>query len=330
MHSTASPEVAAVTTDAGLDALQPDWTTLWHRTPGATPFQSPAWLMPWWRAFGTGELMTLTVREGGRLQSVVPLYILRERGCRKLLPLGIGVTDRLDALLEPRHGAPVMAHLARLRHRFDRLDLEDLDPASPLLAVPAPDGWGDERHACVPRPALTLPRDPAALRRAVPRLAKLAYYRRRAERLGAVRLELAATDELDAALAALFELHGARWAERGEPGVLADPAVRRFHLDAAPGLHAAGLLRCHVLRVGGRIVAVLHGLADRACLHAYLAGHDPDLPHPGLGALMIGHAVAAAQAEGLGTFDFLRGREPYKYDWGALDRPAAGRRLTPA
>jgi CelD/BcsL family acetyltransferase involved in cellulose biosynthesis len=32
----------------------------------------------------------------------------------------------------------------------------------------------------------------------------------------------------------------------------------------------------------------------------------------------------------LQEFDFLRGREPYKYAWGAVDRPCHARRLTPA
>ena len=44
---------------------------------------------------------------------------------------------------------------------------------------------------------------------------------------------------------------------------------------------------------------------------------------------MIGHAIAAARAEGLRSFDFLRGGEAYKYAWGAVDEPAAGRRLSP-
>lgn len=326
MDGIASPEIVEVTTETGLEALRPEWEALWRSTPSATPFQSPAWLISWRRAFASGDLLTLIVRVEGRLAGLVPLYILAEHGRRKVLPLGIGITDRLDPLLEPRHAAPIMAHLARRRCR---IDLEDFAPGSPLLAVPAPPGWGDASHACVPRPALTLPDDPAALRRTVPRLAKLAYYRRRAERLGAVRLELATGEDVDEAVAALFDLHALRWIGRGEPGVLADLAVRRFHRQAAPELLAAGLLRCHVLRIGGRIAAVLYGLADAACFHAYLAGHDPGLQHPGLGAMMIGHAIEQAQAEGLRTFDFLRGREPYKYGWGARDLPAAGRRLTP-
>jgi CelD/BcsL family acetyltransferase involved in cellulose biosynthesis len=167
---------------------------------------------------------------------------------------------------------------------------------------------------------------PAAARS---RLGKLAYYERRAGRLGETRLEDAAAAGAEGLLDALFGLHGARWSGRGETGVLADPAVRAFHREAAPGLLALGLLRLSGLRVGGRIVAVFYGLADRGRAYAYIGGFDPAVPHPGLGAMMIGHAVRRALGEGLREFDFLRGREPYKYAWGAVDRPGYARRLTP-
>ena len=42
-------------TDAALWALTPEWDALWHSVPGASPFSHPAWLLPWWRQFGTGQ-----------------------------------------------------------------------------------------------------------------------------------------------------------------------------------------------------------------------------------------------------------------------------------
>lgn len=311
---------------ASLDALEPEWLRLWAGMPGATPFQSPGWLIPWWRAFGTGDLLTLALRERDRLVGLVPLYVYREGGARKLLPLGIGVSDHLEPLLRPEHGAAVLAWLAGRADRFDRIDLEDQAAGSALLTAPDPAGWESALHPCEPCPALRLPRggDP---RHAVPRLAKLPYYRRRAERLGAFTVEPTTPAHLDEHLAALFRLHAARWQARGEPGVLADPTVRAFHREAAAGLLALGQLRSFAVRIGGRIVAAYHGFADARRAYAYLSGYDPTLPHPGLGAMLIGLAVERAIGGGLEAFDFLRGREPYKYAWGAVDQPAFGRRL---
>jgi CelD/BcsL family acetyltransferase involved in cellulose biosynthesis len=322
-------EIEEISTTAGLEALRPEWLELWDRTAAATPFQSPGWLLPWWRWFGNDGLLALALRSRGRLVGLVPLYVHRDGGLRKLLPLGIGVSDYLDPLLETDDADAVLRHLGQRADRFDRIDLENLRPGSPLLEASAPGGWRAHAHAGEPCPVLALPEPGPPLAKAVPRLAKLPYYLRRAERLGAAALELASAGTLGEFLGALFELHGARWQERGEGGVLADPTVRAFHREAAECLLASGRLRLHGLRVDGRLVAVFHGFADRSRLHAYLGGFDPAVPHPGLGALMIGHAVQAAAREGLREFHFLRGREAYKYAWGATDRPSWGRRLEP-
>jgi CelD/BcsL family acetyltransferase involved in cellulose biosynthesis len=323
------PEIEEISTAAALEALRPDWLALWDRTAAATPFQSPGWLLPWWRWFGQGELLTLALRSCGRLVGLVPLYVHRDGDLRKLLPLGIGVSDYLDPLLEADDADAVLRHLGQRADRFDRIDLENLRPGSPLLEANAPGGWRARAHAGEPCPVLALPESGAPLAKAVPRLAKLPYYLRRAERLGVANLELASADTLAECLDALFELHGARWQERGECGVLADPTVQAFHREAAKSLLALDRLRLHGLRVDGRLVAVFYSFADHSRLHAYLGGFDPTVPHPGLGALMIGHAVQEAVREGLREFHFLRGREPYKYAWGAADRPSRGRRLEP-
>jgi CelD/BcsL family acetyltransferase involved in cellulose biosynthesis len=323
------PEIEEISTAAGLEALRPEWLALWDRMPAATPFQSPAWLLPWWRRFGDGELLTLALRSRGELAGLVPLYVHFDGNLRKLLPLGVGVSDYLDPLLEGDHAAAVLEHLRRRADRFDRLDLENLGPGSPLLEAAAP-GWRDQVRDGEPCPVLHLPDGGSALRRAAPRLARTSYYFRRAERLGPASFEKAARDTLPEFVEALFALHAARWRERGQPGVLADAQVQALHREAAAALLELGWLRLHGLRIDGRLVAVLLGFADRFRLHFYISGFDPALPHPSLGSLMIGHAVESAAREGLREFHFLRGGEPYKYAWGAVDRPSWGRQLAPA
>ena len=89
------------TNEAAFVALASEWDALWHRVPGAAPFASPHWLFPWWRQWGTGTPRVAAFRRDGRLAAVLPLYVLDEPEGAKLLPMGAGTGDYLDALAEP-------------------------------------------------------------------------------------------------------------------------------------------------------------------------------------------------------------------------------------
>ena len=69
-------------------ALEAEWWELWRRVAAATPFQSPAWLIPWWRCFHPGELFVVTVRAAGRLVGLAPFYVEDGRAvcCRSASP----------------------------------------------------------------------------------------------------------------------------------------------------------------------------------------------------------------------------------------------------
>jgi CelD/BcsL family acetyltransferase involved in cellulose biosynthesis len=152
-------------------------------------------------------------------------------------------------------------------------------------------------------------------------LRELAYLRRRAAREAGLRIEGAANGKLDEHLDVLFALHTARWRARGEEGVLSSTAVQRFHRDAAHALRAAGLLRMYVLRLDERAAAAFYGFSGHGRTFYYLSGFDPAFDRFSPGTLIVGHAIEQAAREGVTQFDFLRGREAYKYRWGARDRP---------
>jgi CelD/BcsL family acetyltransferase involved in cellulose biosynthesis len=162
-------------------------------------------------------------------------------------------------------------------------------------------------------------------------LHNLRYYQRRAEKRGRVRYERAAKENLDELFDALFRLHQARWSTRGEPGVLADPRVQQAHREALPGLLELGALRLYAMRLDDRIVASFYGFADPdrtgKRVYYYLGGFAPELEELSLGTLLIGHALREAIHDGAAAFDFLRGREGYKYLWGAQDQETYRRRL---
>lgn len=327
-------DLAEVESSDELLRLYPEWRELWARVPSATPFQSPDWLLPWWRHLGCGNLFVLTLRRGGRLVGIAPFCIRNDcEGRRRLLAVGNGVSDYFDALLEPTIQNPgaalLLAHLVRRADLWDTCDLRELPPEAALLTAPSPHGLADECSELEPCPVLTLPATDGALRDRVPAitLRNLRQATRRAAALGRVGIERAEPDTLPVLLEALFSLHASRWRERGQAGVLATAAVRAFHRDVAAAFLSNGVLRLYALRVGETIAAVYYGFLSHGRAYAYLSGFNPRPPRQSYGTLVIGHAIKEAILEGAREFDFLRGREAYKYAWGAVDRPNRCRTL---
>ncbi|WP_424811353.1 GNAT family N-acetyltransferase [Roseococcus sp. YIM B11640] len=334
------PDIALVTRTEELEALRPEWDALWREAPAATPFQSPAWLIPWWRHVGEGELLTLALREDGELVGLLPFYVYSGYDrCRRLFPLGIGTTDYLDAILRPGHEGPAMAaafrQLAVLADRFDIAEWPQLRSHSPLLEA-APANWSSRTEPDTPCPATELPSRLDALGSVVSRktLRDLRTARKRAAEAGTMYWQEADAESLGPVFDALLRLHAARWSARQEPGVLDSPAVQAAHREALPDLLQSGLLRLQALHLNREIVAVLYALMDppqrpARRLYLYISGFEPALDRLSPGMLLVGQAMDQAVAEGFSTLDFLRGQEAYKYFWGAADRPAFRRVLRP-
>lgn len=305
--------VAILDTPAAMEALAPAWHALWQRV-GTTPFQSPHWLLPWWRAFGTGAPRVATWWDGDGLRGVLPAYVLRDAEGAKLLPVGAGTTDYLDVLGEG--GQPMLdALLGRAATEgVARADLIELPQGSQLRDAVPPAGWRAVLHGGEACPVLRIGDTPTGM------LRKLRMNRNRAERAGGWAVRHATVDTLEADLACLVLLHGARWATAGEPGVLLDPAVLRFHRDATPGLLRAGLLRLATLHVGGSAAAAILALLGPRATFFYLQGYDPAHAFVSPGTVLLGAMLDEAAGEGRTEAHFLRGQEGYKYAWGAVDR----------
>jgi len=213
----------------------------------------------------------------------------------------------------------VFGHLAKHGGRWDACEWPQLRPGSVLLEGAPPPGWTDETVQGESCPVLPLPSRLEELRGVVPprMLQNLRTARHRAERQGELRWECADERSLEEIFEALLRLHRARWAARGEPGVLAPRAVQAAHRASLPGLLRSGVLRLHALRLNGAVIATLYALADRPGrgdrqAYFYLGGFDPGYAALSPGVLLVGHAIEAAMREGAAAFDWFcqRSRQP--------------------
>jgi len=249
-------------------------------------------------------------------------------GTRKLLLLGSGNSDYLDVLIRPNCETEALQSISQWLDSshadWDVAEFLQLQQESPLLRLAPPIGFGGEVTVHEVCPVLSLPTAPQDHWQFFDRpcFKKLDYYWRRAAKQGILEVLRGGIQSIEEVLEALFRFEDQRWSERGGKSVLADPAIQRFHRVACYGLEAAGSLRLYVLKLEGRIIAVYYGFLyrDRACY--YLGGFDSDFANLSPGKLLLAHAIEQAVREGAREFDFLRGQESYKYEWGAVDKPA--------
>jgi CelD/BcsL family acetyltransferase involved in cellulose biosynthesis len=324
--------VELITSRAGVHAIRREWDALWTMIPGRTPFQSTAWLLPWWDVFGRGELRVLAVSQDSHLVGLVPLYSSEDGTGLELRLIGAGISDYLDLLAAPGAETVVIDALRRFLNAdadWTAIYFDRVPPGSPLLAMRSPDNVSDVQSRDEPCPVLPLPPDRDVRQLLGTRMNKeLRYCRRSAERYGAVNVRYTSQANVAGMLSTLFDLHTARWSGKGEAGVLWSEQVRAFHRRAVPALLAAGLLRMHALSVGDETAAVYYGAHAGGRAFFYLGGFHPSFSAISPGKLVVATAIEDAIREHATSFDFLGGQEAYKYEWNAIDQPRFKRHIT--
>ena len=143
---------------------------------------------------------------------------------------------------------------------------------------------------------------------------------RRAEAVG----EVALTDSADplADLPEFIDLHQKRWGVDGLfPDTPGGAHSRTFFRRLFELFGADGPLRLAFLTVGERRIAAGISFETTDAVLYYNAGVDPEARELSPGVLMVERYVRRALERGIGRMDFLRGDEPYKYEWGAVDEP---------
>ena len=315
---------------AALEAFAPQWHGVWQADEAATPFQSPAWMLPWWHQFGQAETRTAVVFGGDQPVALLPFYVYPEpnTGERKLLLIGAGTTDYLDGLFAPACSAQhVQLGLDALREAggWDTIAAMQLRPGSllysALRAYPGAEMFASE--SCSQVPASTMADLPVKIRR------KAMYYRNRALRLGELRFHVADARNCLNVFSMLQTLHTQRWNARGEAGVLADERVLAMHREAVPRLQAEGLLRLCSLMLGEETLGVLYSFIDppgrkRRTQYIYLTAFSGEHAELRPGTLLLAYAIEHAAREGIAVVDMLRGDEAYKEIWHAARIPTFG------
>lgn len=149
---------------------------------------------------------------------------------------------------------------------------------------------------------------------------KLRRFLRTVEGGDEYRITMATKDTITRHLDILFDFWRTRWTPvKGEEKT---EKLIRSSREMLEDCFADGNLDVPVLWHGERPLGALANIIDRQkkAVLFYITGRDETWKTPSPGLVLHGYSIRRAIAEGLRTYDFLRGNEPYKYMFGVEDR----------
>lgn len=150
---------------------------------------------------------------------------------------------------------------------------------------------------------------------------KLRRFLRKIESDETYRITHATPETIKRDLDVLFSLWRIKWLPRkGEPRIdRLITATREMLMDCFND----GNLDVPVFWYGDRPLGALANIVDRQkkAILFYITGRDEEWKTPSPGLILHGYSIRRAIADGFKSYDFLRGNEPYKYMFGADERP---------
>lgn len=304
--------------------LETDWRRLERLCSVATPFQTWAWIHGFWSVgMLEGEPMLLAVARGSKVVGIAPFVRLAaHRGLRRLRLMG---GDYADILIEPGSEAEVCEALAEYLARvqkgvWDIIDLRGLVEGAAALHLAGVEALQGSVVEHQKYPVACLPNSWDEYKTGLSKGLRdqLRYYPNRISRhFPGSRIDESSAETLDRDLSLFFQLHQSRWKEKGMHGLLSTEQTQEFHREVAHEFFASDMLRLYTYWFGDTAAASLccFQKGNRVCY--YLGGFDPAFASYSASKMLIGHAVRRAIEEGAQYFDFLKGEEPYKLEWGA-------------
>jgi len=315
----------------------PQWKEVLRRDPDRHIFATPEWNRVWWEEFGEGkDLFLLTMRRGDELVAIVPLYRKHESG-RKILRFlgGIDLTDYLGPIcdVEDRHDVAesLVSWLGKDAVEWDEFDAHNM---------PVPFGFGEflieraDRHGYrfeveqeETSAVLLLPQtwdeyleslDPKERRELKRKI------RRLSREVPDATFRTATEETLDVDLRYFIEMH--RGGE-GHKGHFMRPEIATFFERVARSLMPLGWVRMDFLEMGGKPVASTFSFELGGTLYLYNSAYEPEVRRLSPGVVLVARLIEETIDRRLGSFDFLRGQERYKYQLGAQAVPLNNVRL---
>jgi len=326
-----------------LAPLAEEWNSLLAESVTHIPFLRFEYLSAWWSTRGGGEwpeadLAVVAARQAGRLAGIAPLFAARNRdGLAALLLLGsIEISDYLDVIAREADLPDFLAGLLDFVAGpacpdWRLLDWHNLPEASPTLPVlqaqAAKRGWKFSLERTFHVPSIPLKGDfetylagiDKKQRHEIRRKMRRAYESGRAVRWYIVEDKASLEAEVEAFLALM--------AQDPEKAAFLTPLMReQMHL-ACRAAFECGWLQLAFLEADGQKAAGYLNFDYLNRIWVYNSGIDQRFLDLSAGWVLLGHLLQWANENKRSEFDFMRGDEDYKYQFGGVDRFVVRARL---
>jgi CelD/BcsL family acetyltransferase involved in cellulose biosynthesis len=313
-------------------ALQEDWNNLLSSSASHVPFLRHEYLSAWWNTLGGGEwsqgdLAVLVDRTPeGNLAAIAPFFVHDQR----VLLLGsFEISDYLDLIApQARLESFISSLFSYLKEdhfpEWRVLDLYNLPEGSPTLPLiieeAARSGFKATQEVIQPAPYLRLPGtwndyleslNPRYRREIEKKLTNADHYF-----LPVSWYIVNEEDSLDNELDAFLELMANH---PQKAAFLTAKMVQQIKLSSREAFRA-GWLQVAFLQVGDiKAAGYLNFDFDNKIL-VYNSGINPLFENLSPGWVLLGRIINWAIEQGREGLDFMRGDEPYKYQFGGINK----------
>jgi CelD/BcsL family acetyltransferase involved in cellulose biosynthesis len=317
-------EFVLMETSRQLGDIVDEWRAFAARQEDCSYFQTPDWVLTWWRHHGRPRTVVACWRDAhGALEAVAFLSEVRERVHRRvgltttmLVNAGSGASyfaDRCGWPMIPTRASDVREWAAAYRPSVS-LVLRNLDQQMTDRCVPR--GAQQVLRTCAP--VLDLTEEPE--HRLANNLAKqIPRFRRRLEGMGVTFRWIPPGDVSPTDLDTLFDLHESRYGLKHGSTFDRDVHVE-FHRSLAEVADRDGGPAIVIAERDGDPVAMQYGFVWQQTFHQYQSGWRAEYAEHRVGTVVVAEAIRLARENGMHSFDLLRGDEAHKYRFGAVDR----------
>jgi CelD/BcsL family acetyltransferase involved in cellulose biosynthesis len=321
-----------------FEELAGEWNELLNRSAANIPFLTLQFQRVWWRYLGDGELLVVTMRDGGELIGIAPLFVAKNaEGERVVATIGcVEVADYLDLIAAEGWEQDVYAALVDYltwpeAPTWDALSLCNIHQDSPTLTMLPPlaqaQGWtvSIAREDVCPVAQLPPTWDEYLLTLNKKHRHELRRKLRRAEAEGELNWYVVGPEhDLAEEVEAFLDLMARSAPEKAD---FLTTQMRSFFRQLARVTYDAGWLQLSFLEVDGHKVATYFDFVYAGRVMVYNSGLEwEEYPQLSAGIVLAAYNIRRAIEQGIEVFDFMQGDERYKYHLGGQDVEV--RRLT--